>query len=75
MEQISAANDLRQLRGIYEDIQVDLVELENEAYKKGGYKSAWGVGVAGWLFRKPVWATVIHQSTPLHSALTLRDKD
>ncbi len=45
MEQISSVNDLRQLRGIYEDIQVELIELEDEAYKKGEYKDAWRVGV------------------------------
>ena len=45
MEQISATNDLHQLKEMYEDIQVDLVELEDEAYKKGEYKGAWGVSV------------------------------
>jgi hypothetical protein len=45
MKQIKNAENLLQLREIYEDIQVDFLELERESYEKREYKEAWEVGV------------------------------
>ena len=45
MKQIKNAVNSRQLREIYEDIQVDFLELERESYEKREYKEAWEVGV------------------------------
>jgi hypothetical protein len=38
---MASVNNLRQLREIYLNIQADLKEYEEEAYRKGEYKSAW----------------------------------
>ena len=45
MKQIKNAVNLIQLREIYEDIQVYLLELEQKSYEKREYKEAWEVGV------------------------------
>ncbi len=45
MKQIKNVENLLQLREIYEDIQVDFLELERESYEKREYKEAWEVGV------------------------------
>jgi len=45
IEQIENAVDLRQLRYIYEDAEIYLRVLEDEAYEKNEYKEAWEVGV------------------------------
>ncbi len=43
--EIAKANNLQQLREIYINIKADLKEYEDEAYRRGEYKSAWASGV------------------------------